>query len=207
MSLIEHILSVIAPHECLGCQKEGFVLCNDCIERLPRPAAGVPPEGLASLQAVTLYDAELAKELVHRLKFERARAAANSIACAMQTRLAVPASDNLVLAWVPTATSRVRARGYDQSQQIACALSRRLGLPAAPLLARTGQQRQVGSDRTHRLEQLHSAFRVTKPWLIQNKDVLLLDDVSTTGATLAVVAHELHAAGARSVHAFVFAQA
>jgi predicted amidophosphoribosyltransferase len=152
------------------------------------------------------------------MKFGRTSAAAESIALAMAARLQLPSplplaessvvrGGPLLVTWIPTATARVRARGYDQSRQIARSLARQIGCPIAPLLARSGQQRQVGHSRAERLAQLQAAYRPVKPWLIDGKDILLVDDVFTTGATLSAAAEQLHAAGARSVHAYVFARA
>jgi ComF family protein len=153
----------------------------------------------------TTYDG-LAKIVIGRLKYERAQAAARDIAQAIARRVALDDSVAIV-SHVPTANARVRARGYDQARLLARELSQELSLPHAALLARHGSVRQVGASGTQRRVQLHNVFRPLKPYLFQNADVLLIDDVLTTGATLEAAAAVLKAAGARHVYAAVFAQA
>jgi ComF family protein len=110
-----------------------------------------------------------------------------------------------VLVPVPTATSRVRARGYDQSKLLARAVARRQSLPVLNCLARHGQTHQVGATRQQRLSQLSTAFRVIRPARLAGRHVILVDDVTTTGATLELAAQKLLAAGARRVDAVTFA--
>lgn len=221
MSIIEQFLAIVAPHECLGCGAEGQLLCSMCSQDLPsvpprcyrcgRANAGFrtcltcrPRSGIFRAMAVTPYDA-LAKQLVHRLKFERAQAAASEIADLMAARLAAAGYD--LVTYVPTAPSRVRQRGYDQAQLIARQLAHRLGLPCYPLLVRVGSQRQVGSSRAARHQQMQQAFRAQRQQLYVGQHVLLVDDVLTTGATCEAAAGKLKQAGAKRVSIAVFAVA
>ena len=154
--------------------------------------------------AVTSYDG-LAKEVLHRLKFERARAAADDIAGILATRCT--GAKQTFVTHVPTADKRVRQRGYDQAALIAQALARRLDLPYSPLLARIGDERQLGQQRTVRTEQLQGAFRPLHTTSLPKAHILLVDDVLTTGATCEAAARTLRAAGASRVSAAVFAVA
>jgi len=225
MSFAEFLVSTVAPHTCVGCGREGRLLCADCAGDL-RPAVGrcyrchrvadsgktcagcSAQTGLARVRPLVLYERN-AKDLVWRLKFERARAGAAEIG-----RLLAPLlvdeygqSSAAILAHVPTATSRVRRRGYDQAALIVKTLARESGLPYASLLLRAGQQRQVGGSREKRRAQIKDAFRVRNPQKIQGAHIILVDDVITTGATLEAATATLKAAGAKKVEAIVFAQA
>ena len=106
---------------------------------------------------------------------------------------------------LPTATSRVRQRGYDQAALIAKAYAKAVHREYLPCLARLGQQHQRGAKRQARLEQLHQAYRATRS--VKGANVLLVDDVATTGASLQAAAQLLYQAGARRVDVIVFAQA
>jgi predicted amidophosphoribosyltransferase len=101
----------------------------------------------------------------------------------------------------------VRQRGYDQALLIAKSLSQRLGRPYVPLLARMGDQRQVGHSRITRLNQMEGAFRPLNTMILKNRHVLLVDDVLTTGATCEAAARILRSNGAKRVSAAVFAVA
>ncbi|HSX08469.1 MAG TPA: phosphoribosyltransferase family protein [Candidatus Saccharimonadales bacterium] len=162
-------------------------------------------QALYSVRARTVYDGT-AKALVAKLKFERARAAARDIAYALPEPPAYEGHE-LLIVHVPTATSRIRERGYDQAQLIARRYAKIHAMAYMPALARMGQQRQLGGSGVQRRHQLESAFRVVRPAAIAGKHIILVDDVVTTGATLAAAAAALKAAGARRVEAVTFARA
>jgi ComF family protein len=218
MGPIERLLALIAPHLCVSCGAEGALLCLDCaVNLMPVPSrcyrcgrvtddfrtcpACRASSDLFAVRPVTVYEGA-AKDVVHKLKFERARAAAIDIAYTIVLGAAVP--EDVVICHVPTADARVRERGYDQAALIARQLSRLTGRPYAPLLLRTGQQRQVGKQRTTRREQMKDAFR-TIAMPVPPPHVLLVDDVLTTGATCEAAARTLRHAGVKRVSAVVFA--
>lgn len=222
MNIVERLISIVAPHECIACGYEGSLLCTNCIELL----GPLPPEKCFSCQKIssnnktckncrqksklghvwirTEYKDE-AKELIHLLKFERAKASQEIIAAAMVEIL--PKRTSTIIVPIPTASSRKRQRGYDQSVLIAKRISTITSLPLERFISRIGQSRQVGSLKTERLLQLRDAFLVNKPEQIKGAHIILIDDVMTTGATLEAAATVLRNAGAKQVDALVFARA
>lgn len=203
--IFEHIISAIAPFACLGCRAEGPILCTVCQAALP-PSTNVGNGATSSdYMAVTSYR-DVAKDVVHALKFGRARSAADCIARVMADRVALPPGPWLVT-HTPTAHSRVRLRGYDQAQLIAKRFARYQRLPYAPLLGRLGNTRQVGATRRERLEHAGTLFRVRHEPLVQNAKIILIDDVITTGSTMQAASQLLVDAGAQAVHALAFARA
>jgi ComF family protein len=108
---------------------------------------------------------------------------------------------------VPTATRRVRGRGYDQAVLLARAFAKRAGCQYAPLLLRIGAQEQIGANKAQRRDQLQGVIYVKNDAVVQNMRILLIDDVMTTGATLETAAHILKQAGAKVVGSLVFARA
>lgn len=220
MSLIDTLTAAFAPYDCLGCDAEGSLLCVSCAslfsqvpERCYRCRRLSPANRtctscqsssvLHTVQAGTVYE-YIAKNLVWRLKFRGAQAAAREIAKLLGSLVT---DEDAVLAHVPTATSRVRQRGYDQAGLIVRELSRQTGLPRRKLLMRVGQHHQVGASREQRITQLRTAFRVVNGEAVQGAHIILVDDVLTTGATLESAARMLKAAGAKRIDALVFAQA
>ena len=99
----------------------------------------------------------------------------------------------------------MRHRGYDQAVLIAKAVSKNQRLPCQILLIRNSSTRQVGAGRSDRFRQLAGAFSVSPSANVNGVNVLLVDDVLTTGATLETAAHELKKHGVASVSAAVFA--
>jgi ComF family protein len=151
----------------------------------------------------TVYDGP-AKDMVWQLKFQGAQTAAQIMARQM-TRVLVKDEPACVVP-VPTATGRVRRRGYDQARLLARQLARRGHLPYVEVLKRQGQAHQVGANREQRLWQLQTAFRACNLSAVRGRRLILVDDVVTTGATLEAAAAVLRAAGARRVDAVTFAQ-
>jgi len=200
MNPLAKILSFIAPYNCLGCNAEGRLVCMDCRTRLlPAPVTG------RSVIAVTTYADPIAEKLLWRLKSDRAIAAAQEIA-EMMAPLLCDLSKPFAITHLPTAPSRIRLRGYDQSQQIAKHLARLIDQPYQPLLIRQTNVRQVGTGRKDRQRQAAEAFRPRYNNL-EGATVLIVDDVMTTGASLRAAAHELRSAGAGPIMAVVFALA
>lgn len=219
--MLEAIIRVLAPHYCLGCGREDTLLCEFCrlsvlhtipsrcyrCKALTTDAAVCKKcraEGpLRHIWASCEYE-DLPKQLIHKLKFERAKAAYKPIA--MQIHDTLPMLAGVSISHVPTATSRVRQRGYDQSLLVARELARLRSLPHRSLLLRRGQQRQVGAERSVRAAQAQDFFTTKKQREPLPAHVLLVDDVLTTGATLQAAARCLKRAGVKCVDAVVFAQ-
>lgn len=149
---------------------------------------------------------DVIRQVVHRMKYERAKNATNEIAHMLSQR-AKNFPPDAIFVPIPTATGRVRGRGYDHAALLArqtAALTRRKYMV---LLRRLGQAHQMGSDRTMRLTQLKDAFRPVRLEEIRGRHIVLVDDVLTTGATLERAALTLRRYGAARVDALVFAQA
>lgn len=221
MSFLDQIIGVLAPHNCLNCQTEGKLLCQECVHKLQIIPSRCyrchkltdesrtcktcrKMSHLYRLQVGTIYEG-LAKSLVWQLKYAGAQAAAKEIADFLATRTKL--IDNCLIVPVPTATSRVRKRGYDQAKLIGRSLAKQLGLQYLDCLARIGQTHQIGARRELRLKQLSSVFRVKAGQSVRGLHIILIDDVVTTGASLESAARCLKNEGAARVEAIVFAQA
>ncbi len=221
--LAERIISLVAPEACLVCSKKGFGFCIDCQQdylelalsrcyrchKVTRQHQLCPncrrTTKLGHLWVVTMYQ-DIGKDILHNLKFERSGYLAKDIARIMAEVLPILPSST-VICHVPTAPSRIRVRGYDQAQLIAKRLNKLKKLEYQDLLRRSSYSRQLGSTRDQRLRQASKAFELNKPALVKGKNILIVDDVTTSGATLEAVSKLFKKAGAQSVDAIVFAQA
>lgn len=214
MSNIDNFISLFVPHECIGCGAEGWILCRQCTTDLPQMngrcyscerlstggfTCAACPQGLRRVQSATLYSG-LAKDLLWGLKSGGIQSAVRPMAYTMRNLLPT----NAVLVPVPTATGRIRQRGYDQALLLTKELSRQTGLPYRKLLTRRGQAHQVGASRATRKQQLAGAYTAKTA---KGLRIVLIDDVMTTGATLEAAATVLQKAGAGQIDALTFAQA
>ncbi len=193
------MLADLLPDVCAGCGRAGSVLCPVCVADLCHAPAAVPPAGVDAWNAAFAYRGP-ARELVARVKYRNARAAVPWLAAAMVDALGDhPAFE--AVTWAPTVAARRRRRGFDPAQLLAGAVADQLGSPVMRLLRRLPGPPQTGLDGAAR--RVGPRFLAIGPVPAR---VLLVDDVATTGATLAAAALALRTAGGRSVCAVTAAR-
>jgi ComF family protein len=228
MRLLGSMIGWLAPPVCINCGEEGRSLCTGCAttEILAYGShcwrcgavtlAGHTCSSCAYLKGpthvwiTTTYD-QVAKELLKVYKFGHQRAAAYPISELMSETFLSFHSDadivrkNYLVIPIPTASSRIRQRSFDHSALLARNVALTLRLRSQSSLRRLGQTRQVGAQRDLRAKQLKGAFYLNSK-SITGRNILLIDDVVTTGATLIEATHTLRQAGAKHVDALVFAK-
>lgn len=186
------------PSRCFRCHKSTrqSQTCQAC-----RKATGLDHVWIAAE-----YDG-VAKETIELLKFERAAAASKDIARCIAAALPL-VSEDTIICFVPTTPKRIRVRGYDQARLIAIELAKQLNCRFKPLIKRKIDSRQVGASRSERFLQAKSAYGLNIGELSKKTSrVLIIDDVTTSGATLEAVAQLAKKARIKHVDAAVFAQA
>jgi len=172
-------------------------------------AAAHPPV-FARARAVARYDAEKARVLAHRLKYYDRLELAEPLGRWMARAGADLLADADLLAPVPLHALRLFSRRFNQSAELARVVSRESAVPAEMLALERVKQTapQVGLTRAQRAANLSGAFRVAKDraHLVEGRNVVLIDDVLTTGATANAAARALLRAKAARVDLLVFAR-
>ncbi|MDH4094822.1 MAG: ComF family protein [Betaproteobacteria bacterium] len=183
-------------------------LCPRCA--LPSPAGETCGQCLAQPPAYDATVAALAYEfpcdvLVQGLKFRGELALAPLLGGLLAARLPRDARADFILP-VPLAAARLRVRGFNQSLEIARAVAAATGCRLAPLAAERGRDTpaQLDLPLAERARNVRGAFRCAAPFA--GAEVALVDDVMTTGATLAELAATLKRAGAARVVNWVVAR-
>jgi len=211
-------LDLAFPARCPGCGTEGPPICAACLPaldaRLELPA-GVPiglpsdvPPPLLQLEWCAPFTG-VTRRALHALKYDGERRLAPLMGTAVARRWARVGAAGDALVPVPASPDRVRERGYDQATLIAAEAGRRLDLPVVLALERTrATTAQFDLDRSARATNLVDAFGVRADDAIDVRDrwLVLVDDVVTTGATLAACATALVEAGALAVSAVAVAR-
>ena len=219
--MIQRLLQYVAPLHCLACGAPETILCDTCryaeLPKLPEACARcnalqinaatcTPCKRALPLHNVWCATSYIgsAKEVVYALKYQHKRAVAELIAVEMADTL--PRIEPDVVTHIPTTAQRRRERGFDHAELIARKLAALRGWQYEALLYRQKATRQVGSSRLQRQKQMNGAFRVATHRDLSGMHVLVVDDVMSTGSTLAAAAQELKNAGVRKRYAAVFAK-
>lgn len=167
--------------------------------------ATTPP--FAKSVAYGSYDTGL-RELIHLLKYDKVRPAARvlgrMLAEVITKTLPNFADGSVVVVPVPLHPGKMRERGFNQAELIAeQALKQssagRFTLDARVLKRQRVTESQIGLTQHQRKENLRGAFKVVKPEIVMGRDVLLIDDVFTTGTTASECARVLRRAGTKKV--------
>ena len=211
-------LDLALPASCAGCRREGAALCGECLPALDvrlEAAPGVPlglpadiPAPLLQLEWCAPFTG-VTRRALHALKYDGERRLAAPLGGAIARRWARATAGGEVLVPVPASPDRVRDRGYDQAALLAAEAGRRLRIPAVTALERTrATTAQFDLDRAARAANLEGAFRLVERRRaeIAGRWVVLVDDVATTGATLAACAVASLEGGAAAVSAITVAR-
>ncbi len=219
-------LDWLFPPVCGGCKRVGYRWCPECqqqVRLLPEPvcstcglplsrpglciscSAALPP--FKALRSWLVFEGPI-RQALHSLKYRRNVALGDALAVHL-ARFA------LSLRWpidavtaVPSGKQRLSERGYNQVALIARPLAEHLKKRySQKILARARETRtQVGLAPAQRKQNVAGAFRAN-PTLVSGSNILVVDDVVTSGATLASCAEALRAAGAREVYALSLTRA
>jgi len=187
------------------------LFCGACRARLPDGAKICHKDFPYILGAAADYGNPVARELIHALKFRRCRDAAAPLADTLATYLASLPIDlpSFQILPVPLSKRRERERGYNQCNLIARELAARTGMPLAPrILVRTRHTRpqSEAEDADERRKNLNGAFAAHPGDAVPSR-IILLDDVTTSGATFLAATRALKRAGARQIVALAVAKA
>lgn len=229
-SLAAFCLDVVFPPTCARCRRVGWLICPVCVAQLiavpdaicprcgridptPDPAGSSPlchqcraePPPLIQMRAPLRYE-EPASSIIHRFKYEGYFALAGPLADLMIARWPAWAAPPDLILPIPLHPRRQNRRGYNQAELLARPLGRALGIQTeADWLRRTRfTAPQVGLGPEERQTNVSGAFAAGAA--VRGRNVLLIDDVLTTGATMTAAAEALLEAGAASVSAYCLAR-
>jgi len=233
VSWLNWLLELLFPTRCVSCRTLGKLLCEECASKLQpldkefcivcdRPAVG----GFTHPGCATRYTPERAlagfwykgpaPRLISALKFKQlyplARVLADLLVENLQERGIGFDGNALLLLPIPLSFWRKGARGFNQSELLARALGGRLDLPVEVSVLRkvrdTEPLGQKGMRREERSKRVWGVFAIPegKEGVIQGKDILLVDDVLTSGATAREATKVLKKSGAGQVYVLTFAK-
>lgn len=189
---------MIFETRCAGCDRPGAGICTTCRFALVGPAPRPQAHGVFAAVPFT----GRARSIVLGLKYRNRRSVSRHLAGLIVNRLVEARAHHGVdvVTWAPTSARRRRERGFDQGELLARSVARQLGVPCRRLLERDASATQTGRTRAQRLKS--APVFVARPGL-EGRQILVIDDVVTTGSTLNAAGEALADRGATAVLAAV----
>lgn len=215
MSILNTIFSLIFPVNCVSCGKNDTYLCLDCLSSCP------PAERESENWIFPMYDYrnKNIKKCIWLFKYKNKKSIASIFADTMYPRILEEISErklienfkNPILIPIPLSKKRFRERGFNQAELLCEEIVKldkkeNLELLNNALIRTVDKEHQAKiEDRKKRIANIIGCFKVINENLINGKNIILIDDVTTTGATLSEAKKILKGAGARKVIAFTIA--
>lgn len=223
------VFDLVFPKRCVWCKAFGEYVCADCF-----PSVSFDPPmiclicGKASIDSLThpgckgKYTIDgcfaivqykgIIKKLLYQYKYNPNLSDLKAFLSELfyegmiQHEILYPKLQNAILVPIPLHSSRFRSRGYDQVDLLTQSLAKKIKLPIKPLLKRVKKTKsQFGLRREERIRNIRDAFEVIPKADAKDRTILLVDDIVTSGTTLAEAARMLKREGYKKVYGLAFA--
>ena len=201
-------LANISSHQWLFCP-----VCNTKLAGFAQCPTHRGP--MRFLGVASSYQNNLLKHLIWRYKYEFCEPLARPLGAMLAEyfiKICKPYCDAHAPEWIittiPLSHKRMRWRGFNQGALLAQEASQRVNIPYAPMLSRMHfrKPQMELATKTEREQNIRGAFAVRRDCAIQHKRIIIVDDIATSGATLAEASRMLKLAGAKEIIGLVLAR-
>lgn len=212
--IVNFILDLLYPPKCVfcGCVLDKSDICAECEKTLPYTKGDSIYQKFPFVSKCIspLYYKDDVREAVLRYKFGGASCYSRRFGAIMSEC----AENNLdcgsidMISYIPLSRKRQKNRGYNQSELLARQISKNTGVPCKATLKKIKNNKAQSTikDNKQRATNVVGAYRVIDEHQLKGKHILLVDDVVTTGATLAECARMLKKSGAEVVYGITLAR-
>lgn len=209
--IINYILNVLFPKECLGCGKNDYLLCETCLSKIEDYGdENVNPEIVDRVLICASYKNNLIKKVIHFYKYKYI-----SDLCYPLSKLLIKKYEseslkipNPIVVCAPLSKKRFNLRCYNQAELLAREFSQHFHYKFLPnLIIKTRHTKQQAKlNREERLINLKNSFALSDKKIVKNQNFIIIDDIYTTGATVNEIANVLKMYGANQILAIVVAK-
>jgi ComF family protein len=208
MKLFRAILNILLPVNCVSCTRPGDLICQECLLKIPKPFEQINEWTIS----VFRYKHSTTRKIVWNLKYRNSHYIAKDIAPFLHDHLIdflgekmSTENEAILLTPIPLTKKRFRERGFNQSEILAKEIEKQNPelFKTKNLLKKireTEPQAKI-KQRTKRLQNLKGAFVLGSKEGLTDKTVVLVDDITTTGATLREAKRVLKEAGFKKIFA------
>lgn len=200
------------PEKCFGCRKYQELLCRKCIAALPESSVS-RLKFVSMLFSASQYGNPVLRTAIKTLKYRYGRKIAyilgDFVADGLKTKKNIILKEQPIVIPIPMSKNRLRKRGFNHAEDIAKTVAEKCALKFGPdLLCKVKNTYPQAERQSHRerLENIRDSFALNPNFDARGKNILLIDDVATSGATLDEAARVLKNAGADKIYAAVVAQ-
>jgi ComF family protein len=224
MEYLTSIWNLIFPKKCINCKREGQYLCEDCLsliemnpfnyclcEKLERKnkCDNCKNRNLDRILSATSFKG-IVREAIHKLKYsylEELSVPLSLLILNYLQNINCQIDNSFIIVPVPMHPKKKRRRGFNQSEEIAKIISQSTNIPLSTTLIKIKETKpQMELNRIERMENIKNCFAINNEKEIENKTILLLDDVYTTGTTIEECAKVLKENGAKEVWGLTIAR-
>lgn len=210
-NLVSPGLDLVFPPVCIGCGRVDVLLCENCIAGIKPPDSTNHHQATTNLAAITALGTHtgILQKAIHALKYDRHTALAQPLGQLLAAQIRTLDWPTSVIMPIPLHPDRQQKRGYNQAALLAQAIAQQLQWRYDDMFLHRvrATTSQVGLDFQSRQANVKQAFSIPDPTSVQSSNVILVDDVYTTGATIRECAAALMAAGDFTVRAGVVGRA
>lgn len=228
---INFLLDLLFPIECVGCQKEDIWLCEECLKKINLnlknfcPFCGKPARmGCICQQCLlrspfknifiaSFYEEKILRQAIHIFKYKYIRDLAKPLGKIIinflyQSKCNLLFNDSYFLIPVSLHRKRLFDRGFNQSELLAKIISQEFKIPIINnvLERKRDTKSQTKLKEKERRKNIKNAFVCIQPEIIKNKNIILFDDILTTGSTIREAARALKKAGAKEIIGLILAK-
>ncbi|HEY4496671.1 MAG TPA: ComF family protein [Candidatus Paceibacterota bacterium] len=219
------VLEILFPPTCISCKKlihanENKALCAPCLEAIDINKVPIYIKPWLTISAVGSYDNPVLKELIHSFKYQGLMGSGNSLIdiSSIYIEKALLGSNlnikNYIIIPIPLYNRKLKKRGFNQAEIIAKGISDKFNIeiwPNAIIKTKDTRSQTELKNNKERLKNIKNSFRLNPIFTerLKNhktKNLILVDDVYTSGATMNEAAKALKRLGAKNIIGFVIAK-